>query len=83
MFTNKSNLQNPMLLLFAGGDITDVYNDLHKLDTETMVWHPCKTTGQPPSPRAGKRSIQNQCFLCVEPVRRVFSSISAFYAMCL
>jgi len=31
---------NPKLLCFAGGDVTDVYNDVHVLDMETLVWSP-------------------------------------------
>jgi len=29
---------NPKLLLFAGGDVTSVFNDLHVLDLETLAW---------------------------------------------
>jgi len=36
---------NPKLLCFAGGDITDVYNDVHVLDMETLCWSPQDTTG--------------------------------------
>ena len=36
---------NPLLLCFAGGDITDVYNDVHVLDMETLCWSPQETSG--------------------------------------
>ena len=41
------------LVLFAGGDITDVFNDLYSLDMDTLEWRLCKTSGTPPAPRAG------------------------------
>ncbi len=33
---------------------TRTVNDLHTLDTESLVWSQSRTSGPPPSPRAGK-----------------------------
>ena len=41
------------LIMFGGGDITDVFNDLYVLDTETLGWRCCETSGMAPLPRAG------------------------------
>jgi len=44
---------NPRLLLFAGGNVTTVFNDVHVLDLETLAWSAPGTAGHAPPPRAG------------------------------
>eukprot|EP00288_Rhodomonas_lens_P007119 CAMPEP_0177717610 /NCGR_PEP_ID=MMETSP0484_2-20121128/15138_1 /TAXON_ID=354590 /ORGANISM="Rhodomonas lens, Strain RHODO" /LENGTH=503 /DNA_ID=CAMNT_0019229725 /DNA_START=236 /DNA_END=1744 /DNA_ORIENTATION=+ len=44
---------NPKLLLFAGGDVTCVFNDVHVLDMESLRWSAQPTSGPRPSARAG------------------------------
>mmetsp|Transcript_74556 Transcript_74556/g.199391 ORF Transcript_74556/g.199391 Transcript_74556/m.199391 type:complete len:1596 (-) Transcript_74556:922-5709(-) len=41
------------LLVFAGGDIETVFNDVHVLQMDTLRWSQPRASGPPPSPRAG------------------------------
>mmetsp|Transcript_8429 Transcript_8429/g.28286 ORF Transcript_8429/g.28286 Transcript_8429/m.28286 type:complete len:1016 (-) Transcript_8429:107-3154(-) len=45
--------EKSQLLLFAGGDVTDVYNDMYIIDVDCMEWREVATSGPRPSPRAG------------------------------
>ncbi|CEM12535.1 unnamed protein product [Vitrella brassicaformis CCMP3155] len=44
------------ILVFRGGDGRAYLNDLHALDIEAMEWHPVKSFGEIPPPRANHSS---------------------------
>lgn len=53
------------IYVFRGGDGRDYLNDLHELNTETMVWTKIEAAGFMPPPRANHSSaiIKNNLFI--------------------
>lgn len=50
---HSSSVIGKHVYIFAGNDGQNLFNDLFRLDTETMSWSQPETKGQAPPPRAG------------------------------